>query len=283
MMPDADSKLGEARYYGAFIPQAEAALIDAGLRSYLLRIYTYMMLGLGITGLAALCIYSLAVTDALSNAAYVIRGARVLAATPGMALQARDILLTNVGYTVLVSPLKWLIILAPVVLVLALSFGSAHLRPGVARWLFWFYSVLIGLSLGSVFLIFTHTSIVRVFFVTAAAFGALSLLAYTTQRDLAGMGAFLAMGLAGILIAAAVDVYLQSSGLQWLVSVIGVLVFAGFTAWNTQRLKSEYLYGAVDGTSDNMERSAIGGALSLYLNFVNMFLYLLQLFGQRNQ
>jgi uncharacterized protein len=165
--------------------------------------------------------------------------------------------------------------------VFALSSASARLRPATAQLLFWVYAALIGLSLGSLFLIFTHTSIVRVFFMTSAAFGAVSLWGYTTHRDLTGLGAFLVMGLFGILIAGVVDWFLQSSGLQWFVSVIGVLIFSGFTAWSTQRLKSEYLYKV--GNGEVVERSAILGALSLYLNFINMFLYLLQLFGQREQ
>jgi uncharacterized protein len=165
--------------------------------------------------------------------------------------------------------------------VFALGFGSARLSPVTAQILFWIYAALMGLSLGSIFLVFTHTSVVRVFFITAASFGALSLWAYTTQRDLTGLGEFLVMGLIGVLIAGLVNLFLKSSGLQWAVSFVGVLVFAGFTAWNTQRLKSEYLYGVIDG--DVMERSAVTGALSLYLNFINMFLYLLQLFGQRDQ
>jgi uncharacterized protein len=279
-MPNADRNFADLSY-GASSPQAEVAIIDAGLRAYMLRIYNYMMLGLTITGLAALGIYSAGVTDTPANASYVIRGAHAFAVTPGMVVQGRDILLTDVGYTAFISPLKWVIIFAPVGLVFALSFGSMRLRPVTAQALFWVYAALIGLSLGSLFLIFTHTSIVRVFFMTSAAFGALSLWGYTTHRDLTGMGAFLVMGLFGVLIAGMVDWLLQSSGLQWLVSAIGVLIFAGFTAWNTQRLKNEYLYGI--GNGEAVERSAIMGALSLYLNFINMFLYLLQLFGQRNQ
>jgi uncharacterized protein len=280
-MADFERNIADAPGYGATIPHAEAVIIDAGLRAYMLRIYNYMMLGLAITGLAALGIYLVSVTDTLTNAAYVVRGARVIAATPGMALQGRDILLTSTGYAVFVGPLKWAFILAPVVLVFALSFGLERLRPATAQLLFWIYAALVGLSLGSIFLVFTHTSIVRVFFITAASFGALSLWGYTTRRDLTGVGAFLMMGLIGVLIAGLVNLFLQSSGLQWVVSVVGVLVCAGFTAWNTQQLKNEYLYGAMDG--DTMERSAIQGALSLYLNFINMFLYLLQLFGQRDQ
>jgi FtsH-binding integral membrane protein len=280
-MADSDRNIADAPRYGATIPHAEALIIDAGLRAYMLRIYNYMALGLAITGLAALGIYLVSVTDRLADAAYVVRGSRVIAASAGLALQSRDILLTSIGYTVFVGPLKWVFIVAPVALVFALSFGLGRLRPARAQLLFWIYAALVGLSLGSIFLVFTHTSIVRVFFITAASFSALSLWGYTTKRDLTGIGAFLMMGLIGLVIAGVVNLFLQSSGLQWVVSVIGVLVFAGFTAWNTQQLKNEYLYGAMDG--DTMERAAILGALSLYLNFINMFLYLLQLFGERDQ
>ncbi|MBZ0222447.1 MAG: Bax inhibitor-1/YccA family protein, partial [Dokdonella sp.] len=132
-----------------------------------------------------------------------------------------------------------------------------------------------------IFMVYTHTSIVRVFFITAASFGALSLWGYTTQRDLSGMGSFLIMGLFGVIIASLVNIWLGSSTLQFVVSVVGVLVFAGLTAWDTQRLKSEYIYGAMEG--EGMERSAILGALSLYLNFINLFTLLLQLLGQREE
>jgi hypothetical protein len=147
--------------------------------------------------------------------------------------------------------------------------------------LFWLYAGLVGISLGVIFLVFTHTSVVRVFFVTAASFGALSLWGYTTNRDLTGVGSFLIMGLFGIIIAALVNLFLQSTALQWVISLVGVLVFAGLTAWDTQRLKNEYLYGAFDG--DAADRAAIMGALSLYLNFINLFTLLLQLLGQRQE
>jgi hypothetical protein len=134
-------------------------------------------------------------------------------------------------------------------------------------------------SLGSIFMVYTHTSVVRVFFITAASFGALSLWGYTTKRDLTGMGSFLIMGLFGIVIAGLVNMFLASSAMQWIISVVGVFVFAGLTAWDTQRLKNEYIYGAMDG--DTAERTAIMGALSLYLDVVNLFTLLLQLLGQR--
>ena len=155
------------------------------------------------------------------------------------------------------------------------------MRASTAQMTFWIFAALIGISLGSIFLVYTHASIVRVFFITAASFGALSLYGYTTQRDLSGMASFLIMGLFGIIIASVVNIFLGSTMLQFIVSVVGVLVFAGLTAWDTQRLKTEYMYGAMEG--EVMERSAIMGALTLYLNFINLFTMLLQLFGQRDQ
>jgi FtsH-binding integral membrane protein len=147
--------------------------------------------------------------------------------------------------------------------------------------LFWAFSALIGLSLASIFMIYTQTSIVRVFFITAASFGALSLWGYTTQRDLTGMGSFLIMGLFGVILGSLINLIWPNGMLQFVVSIVGVLVFAGLTAWDTQRLKNEYVYGALEGEA--AERSAIMGALSLYLNFINLFTLLLQLLGQREE
>jgi FtsH-binding integral membrane protein len=171
--------------------------------------------------------------------------------------------------------------LAPLAMVFVISAGINRLAPSTAQILFWVFSALMGISLSSIFLVYTHTSIVRVFFITAASFGALSLWGYTTQRDLTGMGSFLLMGLFGIILASLINLFMASSALQFAISVIGVLVFAGLTAWDTQRLKTEYLYGAMDG--ETAERSAIIGALSLYLNFINLFTLLLQLLGQRDE
>ena len=155
------------------------------------------------------------------------------------------------------------------------------MQPATAQILFWVYAALVGVSLGSIFLIYTHTSIVRVFFITAASFGALSLWGYTTQRDLTGMGSFLIMGLFGIILASLVNIFLASTMMQFIISAVGVLIFAGLTAYDTQRLKSEYIYGAMEG--DVMERSAIMGALSLYLDFLNLFTMLMSLLGQREE
>ena len=190
-------------------------------------------------------------------------------------------MLTQVGYTLFVSPVKWVVILAPLALVFFLSFRIQNMRPATAQLTFWIYAALVGVSLGSIFLIYTHTSIVRVFFITAASFGALSLWGYTTNRDLTGMGSFLIMGLFGIIIASLVNIFLVSSMMQWIISVVGVVVFAGLTAYDTQRLKNEYVYGAMDG--EVMERSAIMGALSLYLDFLNLFTMLLHLMGSRDE
>jgi len=278
MMSDIDRNVAG---FGAAMTQAETAAIDAGLRSYMRRVYNYMMIGLAITGAAALGIYLLSVTGTVADASYVIRAGRVIPIPAGFVVQGRDILLTGIGYAVFVSPLKWAIIFAPLALVFGLSFGVERLRPATAQLLFWLYAAMVGLSLASIFLIYTHTSITRVFFITAASFGALSLWGYTTQRDLGGLGSFAIMGLFGIIIASLVNGFLASSGLQWGISVIGVLVFSGLTAWDTQRLKSEYLYGAMDG--ETAERSAILGALSLYLDFITLFTLLLQLVVQREE
>jgi FtsH-binding integral membrane protein len=199
----------------------------------------------------------------------------------GAAARVGGMYLTQFGYYLFVSPLKWAVILAPLGLVFALSFGIERMRPATAQIMFWVFSALMGVSLSSIFLIYTHTSIVRVFFITAASFGALSLYGYTTKRDLSGMGSFLMMGLFGLIIASLVNLFLQSSMMQFIVSVVGVLIFAGLTAWDTQRLKNDYIYGGMDGEAT--ERSAIMGALSLYLNFINLFTFLMQLLGQKNE
>ena len=273
-MSDFNRSAGMTRMGGA--AERTTAFVDAGLRSYMLHIYNYMVVGLAITGFAALGIYMLSITGDASAAAKVMRGGAEVPA------QIRtNVYLTPLGYALFVSWLKWAVILAPLALVFVISFGIERLRPAMAQVLFWVFAALIGMSLASIFMVYTQTSIVRVFFITAASFGALSLWGYTTQRDLSGMGSFLIMGLFGVIIASLVNLFFQSSMLQFVVSVVGVLVFAGLTAWDTQRLKNEYIYGALDG--ETAERSAIMGALSLYLNFINLFTLLLQLLGQREE
>jgi len=263
-MSDYDRNIATAPF-GQTAARSSVA-VDEGLRAYMLRIYNYMVLGLAITGAAALGIYMLSVTTDPTLAA----------------LKLRDgLMLTALGKALFVSQLKWVVILAPLAMVFVLSFGIERMRPATAQIAFWIYAALVGVSLGSIFMVFTHTSVVRVFFITAASFGALSLWGYTTQRDLTGMGSFLMMGLFGIILAGLVNMFMQSSMFQFVISAIGVVVFAGLTAYDTQRLKAEYLYGAMDGETE--ERSAIIGALQLYLNFINLFTLLLQLLGQREE
>ena len=252
--------------FGRAAGRVDAAAVDAGLRAYMLRIYNYMTIGLAITGFAAMGVYMAAVTADPSSAV----------------AQVGKVSLTSFGYAMFVSPLKWVFMLAPLAMVFAISFGINRLKPATAQMLFWAFSALMGISLSSIFLVYTHTSIVRVFFITAASFGALSLYGYTTKRDMTGMGSFLMMGLFGIIIASLVNLFIASSMLQFVVSVVGVLIFAGLTAYDTQRLKNDYIYGAGSMGGEVAERAAITGALSRYLNFINLFTLLLQLLGQRD-
>jgi FtsH-binding integral membrane protein len=241
--------------YGSTVTRAGAA-IDQGLRAYMLRVYNYMALGLAITGAAALGTFLLAV-DRSGGVAH----------------------LTDFGRLMYTSPLRWVVILAPLALVFFLSFRIDRLSVGAAQALFWVYAALVGVSLSTIFLVYTGQSVVQVFFITAASFGALSLVGYTTKRDLTVMGSFLIMGLIGIVIAMLVNIFLASSMLQTIISVLGVLIFAGLTAYDTQRIKEMYFEG--DGALV-AGRKAVMGALALYLDFINMFVMLLQLFGQRN-
>jgi uncharacterized protein len=169
-------------------------------------------------------------------------------------------------------------VLAPLGLVFFISFRIGHMQASTAKLLFFVYAGLMGVSLATIFMVYTQTSITRVFFISAAAFGALSLYGYTTQRSLDAMGSFLIMGLFGLIIASLVNIFLHSNGLNWALSVIGVLIFAGLTAWDTQKIK-EFYDPQDDGTIAG--RKAIMGALSLYLDFINMFMMLLRLFGDR--
>jgi len=274
-MSDFDRNAVAGRY-GQTASREEAAVIDQGLRAYMLHVYNYMMLGLAITGLAALGIFMLSITNDPAAAGKFMRGSTEVVAQirPG-------VFATPIGALLYFTPLKWVVIFSPLAFVLVLSFGIERMRPATAQILFWVFAAVMGISLGWIAFTFTHTSITRVFFITAASFGALSLYGYTTQRDLSGIGSFLIMGVVGLIIAMIVNIWLASSMLQFVISVIGVLVFAGLTAYDTQRLKSEYIYAAADG--ETMERSAIMGALTLYLNFINLFQFLLSLLGQREE
>ena len=222
---------------------------DAGLRSYMLGIYNYMALALAVTGVAALgTAYFAATNPAVAQALYA-------------------------------SPLRWVIMFAPLAFVMVLSFGINRLSTAAMQAVFWLFSVVMGVSMSWIFMVFTGGSIVQTFFVTAAAFAGLSLYGYTTKRNLSGMGSFLVMGLIGIIIASIVNIFLASSALHFAISVIGVLIFAGLTAYDTQRLKMQY--DVVAGNAAAMSRATIMGALSLYLDFINMFMFLLQFLGNR--
>ena len=219
--------------------------VDAGLRQFMLQVYNFMAAGLALTGLVA---YGAIVT----------------------------------GFYQLIAgtPLIWLVILAPLGLVMWLSFRIDRMSAGAAQAAFWFYAGLMGLSLAGIFLVFTGASIARVFFITAATFAATSLYGYTTRRDLSRFGSFLFMGLIGVIIAAVVNIFLHSTALQMTISVMGVIVFTGLAAYDTQRIRAMYVYGE-DGTVTT--KKAIYGALALYLDFVNLFISLLQLTGDRRR
>jgi uncharacterized protein len=222
---------------------ATAVNIDLGLRQHMLRVYNFMAAGLGVTGLVA----------------YV-------AMTTGFYQQIAG------------TPLIWVVMLAPLAAVFFLSFRIEQMNAGTAQAVFWGYAALMGLSLAGIFLIYTGTSVARVFFISAATFGAMSLYGYTTKRDLSQFGSFLFMGLIGIVLASLVNIFIGSSMLQFAISVIGVLIFTGLTAWDTQRIKEIYL---ASDPGEVLTKKALMGALALYLDFINLFVMLLQLTGQR--
>jgi FtsH-binding integral membrane protein len=245
--------------------------VDEGLRSYMLGVYNYMSAGIALTGLVAYLLFTQSITMDPGLAAKTAGGA-------AMALK-RGMFLTPLGAMLFASPLKWVVMLAPLAFVMFLSFRIYAMSVGAAQIAFWAFAAVMGVSLTSIFLVFTGQSIAQVFFVTAAAFAGLSLYGYTTKKDLSGWGSFLIMGVIGILIAALVNIFLQSSALQFAISVIGVLVFAGLTAYDTQQIKDNYYAMAGDATA--LAKGAIMGALNLYLDFINMFTSMLNLFGSR--
>jgi FtsH-binding integral membrane protein len=253
--------------FGSSMAQANAAAVDQGLRAYMLSIYNYMAIGVAITGVAAYLFFAMSVTQA--------------GAPDAVARIGGGLALTEFGRLLYVSPLKYVIMIAPIGLVFLLGFKVQNMAVTTAQALFWLYAALVGVSLATIGMIYTGQSIARTFFITAATFGALSLYGYTTKRSLTGMGSFLMMGLFGIIIASLVNVFFASSALQFAISVVGVLVFAGLTAYDTQRLKDEYVYGVAGADEATAGRAAVMGALTLYLDFINLFVMLMQLLGQR--
>ena len=252
-MSDFDRNVAAARGYGA----DRAVAIDAGLRAHMLRVYNIMAGGVALTGVVAWLAFQMAV---VTNDAGAITG------------------MTAFGQTILTGFTPIVLMLATLGLVFFISFRIQTLQYTTALGLFLLYAGLLGLALTSIFVVYTGASITRVFFISATTFGAMSLWGYTTQRDLTGMGSFLMMGLFGVIIASIVNMFLKSSGLDWALSVMGVLVFVGLTAYDTQKIKEFYDVND-DGTVAG--RKAVMGALSLYLDFINLFLMLLRLFGDR--
>ena len=241
--------------------QTSAVEMDQGLRSFMLGVYNNMSIGLAITGLAAIGISMLAIA--------------------GVSPTGKVTALTPLGQALYLSPLKWVVMLAPLAFILFFSFKAESMSSSAARTMFFAFAAVMGVSLSSIFVVYTGESITKVFFITAATFGALSLYGYTTQRSLSAMGSFLIMGLIGLIIASVVNIFLASSALSFAISAIGVLVFAGLTAWDTQRLKEMYLYSDLD--PESAAKLSVNGALSLYLNFINMFQMLLSLFGSKQE
>ena len=247
----------DPRYQGGFASgAATAAAVDEGLRQYMLKVYNYMVVGLALTGAVAFAVINV---PAISSIFFA-----TVQTSYGLATQ-----LTMFG---------WIALFAPLLFVWVFASRLHSMDPNTAQTLFWVYAGLMGLSIAPIVAVYTSMSIAKVFFMTAATFGAMSLYGYTTKRDLSKWGSFLFMGLIGVIIAMVVNIFLASPALHFAISVIGVLVFVGLTAYDTQRIKS--MYTAADGTAV-MTRKAIMGALQLYLDFVNMFLLLLMLFGNR--
>ncbi|MEA2860711.1 MAG: uncharacterized protein QOC72_2750 [Methylobacteriaceae bacterium] len=259
-MSDYDRNVG-ARWGTA--ARTRTAEIDQGLRAYMLGVYNYMTLGLALTGLVAF-------------------GANMLATTTDPArasARVGSIMLTDIGVGLYTSPLRWVIMLAPLAFVLFFSFRIDRMSAASARNLFLAFAAAMGLSLSTILLVYTGTSVARAFFITAAAFGGLSFYGYTTKRDLSPIGSFLIMGLIGLVIASLVNLFVQSSAFQFGLSILSVLIFAGLTAWDTQAIKEMYYSG--DG-HEVMTKKSVNGALMLYLDFINIFQSLIYLTGNRN-
>ena len=232
-------------------------VMDEGLRSYMLKVYNYMASGILITGIISLLFFKLSVNTDASGAI---------------------VSLTSIGNTLFFSGFKWIVMLAPLGVVFYMSFGINKMSASKAQITFWIFAALMGLSLSSIFLLYTGTSITRVFLITSATFGAMSIYGYTTKRDLTKFGSFLMMGLIGIILASLVNIFMKSTMMHFVISILGVLIFVGLTAYDTQKIKN--MYQSSD-TGELIGKKAVMGALTLYLDFINLFIMLLRLFGQR--
>ena len=235
----------------------KTVVMDEGLRAYMLKVYNYMATGILLTGIIALLSFKMSVvTD---------EGGSIIS-------------LTQFGNAIYLSGLKWIVMLAPLGVVFYMSFGISKMSTAKAQTTFWVFAALMGLSLSSILLVYTGLSVTRVFFISSATFGAMSIYGYTTKRDLTKLGSFLIMGLIGIIIASIVNIFMKSSMMYFVISILGVLIFVGLTAYDTQKIKN--MYTASD-TGELMGKKAVMGALTLYLDFINLFIMLLRLFGQR--
>lgn len=241
---------------------ASAVSVDQGLRSYMISVYNYMTIALAVTGIVALFSAS---SPAIMSMLYILDTTR----------QAAD----GLPYIVGMAPLGWVVTFAPLIFVFGLGMGINRMSAKTAQLVFWGYAAIMGLSLSSIFLMYTGASIARVFFITASVFGAMSLYGYVTKRDLTRFGSFLFMGLIGIVIASLVNIFLQSAAIHFAVSILGVLIFVGLTAYDTQNIKDTYYQ--LDQDSESTSKGAILGALRLYLDFINLFVMLLRFFADR--
>ena len=255
-MSDFDRNAAAAR--GGYADRAVA--YDVGLRAHMIRVYNYMASAVGLTGVVAYLTFQM-----VGGSAITVTGGKIAGLTP-------------LGQFLFGGPFMWVLMLAPLAMVLVLSFGIQRLSAGTAALLFYVYAAILGVSLATIFIVYTANSIANVFFISAAAFGALSLYGYTTKRVLSPIGSFLIMGLFGVILASLVNIWLKSDGMSFIISIVGVLVFAGLTAWDTQKIKE--MYSASDD-AQSAGRKAVMGALSLYLDFINLFLMMLRLFGGR--
>ncbi len=232
-------------------------VMDEGLRAYMLKVYNYMATGVLLTGIVALISFNISVVTDASGAI---------------------VSFTEFGNTLFFSGFKWLVMLAPLGIVFYMSFGINKMSSSKAQTVFWIFAALMGLSLSWILLVYTGKSVARVFFITSATFGAMSLYGYTTKRDLTKLGSFLMMGLIGIIIASLINIFMKSSMMYFVISILGVLIFVGLTAYDTQKIKNMYVES---DSGELIGKKAVMGALTLYLDFINLFIMLLRLFGQR--
>ncbi|HCQ64312.1 MAG TPA: BAX inhibitor (BI)-1/YccA family protein [Rhodobacteraceae bacterium] len=240
------------------------AQIDEGLRAHMNKVYGTMSVGLLFTALVAWAI-----------------GTMVVSSTPTEYMLREGQYLTQLGYSLFASPLKWVIMFLPLVMVFAFSATINRLSAAGAQLFFYVFAAAMGLSISWIFVVFTDVSIASTFLATAAAFAGLSLWGYTTKKDISGWGSFLIMGVVGLIVASIINIFLQSEMLAWTVSFLGVLIFAGLTAYDTQRIKTDYIQHAQAMDGEWLAKSAIMGALNLYLDFINLFMFLLQFMGSR--